>query len=282
MVSDNCAGERVFNVYQHTTIFCGFYASTIVPYSPYDSEGALTQTLMWKERRLYLYRFKRLPIFRVNLVVTFADAFIKSIVCDRCGDLSAGDFVMSTNFNCPQQRGTCIMCVHGDAELHRSLQFARLEAEAHRMEQVLGADYDLLQDFVSLRNALKWHYSLILKMLYRQEFSPNVWPVLRAEHIAADRKDVRTILREWLSMRPGLSDEHVLARRTAEIYRNALAWEKKRQCAVGGAMQSLQGEKLPHLMVPGVLSNLHTVHTFFPCVKQTLMGSAVWNRAAFR
>ncbi|KAG5184013.1 hypothetical protein JKP88DRAFT_262912 [Tribonema minus] len=282
-------GERVFQLTEHFRIFTGGYTTHQVPYSPDVNEGiALTDTLMWKRRVYLLWRYRFLHSFEVHLSVKFSDAFRFSIVCDKCIEGTAGDFI-SSKFECPQQLGAHILCVHGedDPDLQDRLELARLADANYRLEQELGDDFQPLMDFRDLRDAMLWHYARVLRTLYghvheTDDLTP-VWPMLNVEHIASSKKQVLAILKEWFALRPGLSAHPwMLELRAADTLRNAFTWERKRQSQMGGGMQKIQGEKLPHMRVPGVLSKLDNVHTFLPCVKRTLAGAMIWNKAAFR
>ncbi|KAG5178215.1 hypothetical protein JKP88DRAFT_248298 [Tribonema minus] len=281
--STTAGGEQVFALTEHITIYvAGSIITRSSPWSPEVNEGvALTNTMTWKMRIRHLHRFKRLQTFTSHLEVEFSDAFRGSIICDDCSDEHAG----LVEFNDPERAGTHIMCMHGedDAALQHSLQLARVDVENYRLEQELGDDFDSLMAFRELTQALTWHYTRVFKTLYGKDviggdFS-KVWPILRGEHVADNKKEVCSILRAWFALRPGLCNlPWVLNRRSAETFKNAAAWERKRQLSVGERMQKLQGEKLPHLKVPGLLSQLDTVHRFLPCVKTTLAGSRVWNK----
>ncbi|KAG5184523.1 hypothetical protein JKP88DRAFT_289867 [Tribonema minus] len=137
----------------------------------------------------------------------------------------------------------------------------------------LGDDFELVHDFRELRNALRWHYARVLTNLYGHENAPpdlsGTWPLLRPEHIVTTKRE------------PGLHCGYYLRKRTSEIYRHAFSWEHKRQLSMGDSMQRCNdGSVMPHLYVPGMLSELATVHSFIPVSKwQEHLRNVAWRTA---
>ncbi|KAG5182322.1 hypothetical protein JKP88DRAFT_240962 [Tribonema minus] len=281
-------GVCVFKIYEQLSIFTE-KASTCRAFVGLEArtEPTLEDAAFSDERMRCLQSHCFVPGCNMRLVVHLSSAFMQSIACDECHNVSAYELVMSPDFIRPSITAPTILCVHKTPDMQERMDSILEHLWQNELRRQLGYEYGFLFHFTMLQEIMLWHYRRVLQGLYGNSQEPTVgWPVIMPEHVVATRRQMREVIKEWLQShwtrveRCKPMTPYRLSNHSRAILNNAFAWESRRQSLIAGSMQTQTGDKVPHMLVPGLLNLQESVHTFLPCTRHK-GNSTTWNKSAW-